>query len=527
MGRNRTRWGMLIAVVLTSIFASPLLADGTTVVKGETGAALDQVVQATGGKDFWGAVLVARGEEVLLAKGYGFADYKSTPIAPDSFFELASMSKIFTAMAILRLEMQGRLSTDDPVSRFFPDLPDDKKGITVFHLLTHTSGIGDNDTVMLPYATEVTRDEMVKHVMSFPCASKPGEIHRYNNAGYAMLAAVIEKASGGSFEEYMRKEIFAPVRMTDTGFVGDKGLDPARVTARSSEGEIFGSAVDFPWSWGYRGMGGMVSTLCDLHKWYLALKGQKLFDEAAKAKAFTAFKDDYGCGWMLEKTATGKRRQFHTGGVRGYRTLFAQYPEDDVVIVVLTNEEGDVHAMRDRLYGVVCPEEAVASLIEATILPRVLKEAGGYAELEGPEPWKVSADSAKHIVVMSHTGPDGKTEGVSLSISSRATATLVEQVEAALLGKESVPDAPQMRLGFQLVKYGPADPIRLGAEAMLRLTASPIAPADEGETGTYKSGVCVSLLDQVTHWEVVNARMNFSMAKKFVDDVKKASTRTK
>ncbi|MBI3272291.1 MAG: beta-lactamase family protein [Planctomycetes bacterium] len=374
-------------------------ADESNVVEGELGARLDRIVQTSTQGGFWGAVLVARQDTLLLAKGYGFADYGSVPNTPASLFELASTSKMFAAAAVLKLEMQAKLRTTDPLARFFPDAPADKKGITLHHLLTHTSGI-DNDTVALPYATPLGRDEMVRHVLGFPLVSKPGERFSYNNFGYALLAAVVEKASGSGFEEYVRENVFRPASMRDTGFLNDAALDARRATVRLGEGGVpAGTSLGWTWGWGYRGMGGVVSTVRDLFEWHRSLKGDRVLDVAARKKFFTPFQEHYAYGWIVQPARDGTTRQFHAGGVSGYHALLARYPEEDVFVAVLSNGACEPFALEARLFEALVPPASAGGGLEATfdLRGRKLTEFGAF-EIKSGVRWEAEAKNAGILV---------------------------------------------------------------------------------------------------------------------------------
>lgn len=323
------------AVMIALAAWSSILANDGTVVDGDLGKELDRIV---GQGCPWGAVLVAREGKVILAKGYGMADYHQTPNTPKTLFELASASKQFTAAAVLKAEMLGFLSTEDPISRHLKGVPKDKEGITIHHLATHTSGI-NHDAAILPYASKATVDEFIARAMKAPMDAAPGERFEYSNAGYALLAAVVEKASGQPFDEFCRKELFAPAGLADTGFIQDDRLDAARASTRRSEGTDVGTCVDWCWGWGYRGMGGVVTTVYDMLAWDRALRGDKVLDAKAKEKLYRAEKEHYAYGWMIGTTSRGRTAAFHGGGVAGYRTWLSRYLEDDVAIFILANEE--------------------------------------------------------------------------------------------------------------------------------------------------------------------------------------------
>jgi CubicO group peptidase (beta-lactamase class C family) len=300
-------------------------------------SAIDAAVVASGGADFWGTVLVADRGKVVFAKGYGFADYEKVPNAPDTLFELASTSKQFTAAAILRLEQQKRLRTNDSILEFFPEAPKDKKKVTLDHLLHHTAGLDPN--LGVPYAWQGTRDRWLAEVLGPPLVAPPGEEFAYSNVGYALLAAVVEVVAKADFEDHVRKELFAPAKLTDTGFIGDDRLVRSpRVTKRACDDCLPDwTAAKWWYGWGYRGMGGVVSTALDLVAWDRALRGTKVLGEAAKKKLYEPHLDRYACGWLVDRGERGGTKVSHSGGVRGYAVQYARWLEDDVVVVVLSN----------------------------------------------------------------------------------------------------------------------------------------------------------------------------------------------
>jgi CubicO group peptidase (beta-lactamase class C family) len=170
-----------MAAVALVICSSTTVADDSSIVSGEAGRAIDWQVQRATGGGFWGAIAVASGGKMILAKGYGYADYAQRPNTPRSLFEIASVSKPFTAAGVLKLQMQGKLAVTDSISKYFDAVPQDKVAITVHQLLTHTSGIAPR--VGLPYSSTATRDEFIDLVMRQPLASNPGQEYAYCNAG--------------------------------------------------------------------------------------------------------------------------------------------------------------------------------------------------------------------------------------------------------------------------------------------------------------------------------------------------------
>jgi len=241
---------------------------------------LDAAVQQAGGPGFWGAVLVAKGGEELFFKGYGAADYAAAPITRDSIFELASASKQVTATAIVRLMQDKRLKLSDPIKRFFPHCPADKASVTVRQLMNHTSGINNERT--LPYASKATRAEFVKFFLAAPVDAPPGTKWAYNNGGYALLAAIVEVAGRTTFEKYCHAKLFKPAKLKRTGFINERAMQRGSVTTRRARNGAEATASDWFYGWGYRGMGGVVSTAADLLAWDRALRGDRLLNAAGE-----------------------------------------------------------------------------------------------------------------------------------------------------------------------------------------------------------------------------------------------------
>ena len=313
--------------------------DGT-LVAGELGEELDAAVSIAAQGEAWGAVLVAKDGEVLLAKGYGKADYADVDCTPNTLFELASASKQFAAAAILVLEQKRKLKIDDPLTEFFKDVPDDKAEITLRQLMTHTSGISRE--LGVPYASPLARGEYVRKMLDAPLEAAPGEKHLYANVNYALLAAVIEEVTGDSFEEVLEELLFEPADMDDTGFIGDRDLIKSGRAANrlSKSGEPSDkTAADWFWGWGYRGMGGVVTTVWDVHKWDRALRGKKPLKKSSLEQMFEPALDGYACGWRVGANKRGTKTAQHAGSVAGFGANILRGLQDDYLIVVLSNDQ--------------------------------------------------------------------------------------------------------------------------------------------------------------------------------------------
>lgn len=185
------------------------------VVYGATGKRLDRYLTRLTPFGFAGVVLVAENGQVALSKGYGLANQaKQVPNTPETILGILSVSKQFTAAAIMTLEMQGKLHTSDPVAIHLSNVPEDKRGITIHHLLTHTSGIVSGSA---RYFEDRSREGIVRVAFAEPLAFKPGESFLYSNIGYALAATIVEEVSGESFDQYLQEHLFGPAGMQNTG----------------------------------------------------------------------------------------------------------------------------------------------------------------------------------------------------------------------------------------------------------------------------------------------------------------------
>ncbi|HEX6813986.1 MAG TPA: serine hydrolase domain-containing protein [Planctomycetota bacterium] len=318
----------------------------TATVDGKDGEALDAIVQgfdsAAGG--FSGSVLVAKDGKVLLEKGYGLHDAeKKQPIAVDALWDWASVSKQFTATALLRLQEKKKLKLDDELEKFWQKAPADKKGVTVRHLLNHTSGIEAGFKSEWKFDSK-QRSSFEELVLGLPMTSKPGEKFDYSNSGYAMAAALIEKLTGKTFEEYCVEEVFKPAGMKDACFIGWSQLDLDRVPkiARGAgfadRPKEFRFAYGNEMTWGYRGCGGTVATTRDMLAWDRALRGGKFLSKKSLDELYAPAKGDYALGWVIRNTPHGKRAE-HSGGVLGVVTQYFRLLDRDVVVALACNYE--------------------------------------------------------------------------------------------------------------------------------------------------------------------------------------------
>ena len=297
-------------------------------------------------------VIVTRDGATLFRKAYGLADTRSKqPLDAAMTLRLGSITKQFTAVGILMLAEEGKLALTDEITRFLPDYPTQGKKITVEHLLTHTSGI-QSYTGKPAYAQTMEKDftvsQMIDGFKNDPMLFAPGERFDYNNSGYFLLGAIIEKVSGKTYADFLAERIFTPLGMAHTAFEGNERSKGARAAGHSKGDAGFGPASALSMTQPYAA-GSLVSTVDDLARWDRAIAQGKLLKAASWKKAFTPYtladgkSTGYGYGWEIGKLR-GATRIAHGGGINGFSTYALRVPEKKVFVAVLSNtESGRTH----------------------------------------------------------------------------------------------------------------------------------------------------------------------------------------
>jgi CubicO group peptidase (beta-lactamase class C family) len=291
------------------------------------------------------AVLVARDGQVLLRKGYGMANLElGVPIQPDMVFELGSITKQFTATAILMLQERGMLSVDDDVTKHLPDYPTHGQKITIDHLLTHVSGI-PSYTSLPEWRPRVREDMTVQQIIDLfkdkPLEFNPGERYSYNNSAYILLGAVIEKVSGKSYEDFIEQEIFAPLGMKRSRYGHQNEVVPGRVAGYDKEGDGYKVAEYLSLTQPYAA-GSLLSTVDDLALWAEALSSGKLLGKASLERMTTPAKltsgksTNYAYGLAIA-SEDGLQILEHGGGIFGFSTDLLHVPGQRLLVIVLSN----------------------------------------------------------------------------------------------------------------------------------------------------------------------------------------------
>jgi CubicO group peptidase (beta-lactamase class C family) len=293
---------------------------------------------------FTGAVLVAQNGKVLLSQGYGLADRdKNLPNTPQTKYRLASITKQFTAMAILMLQAQDKLNVQDPICRYIPECPTMWQDITIHHLVTHTSGI-PNFTDFRDYqATEATPSPPEQTIARFkdkPLDFQPGEQWSYSNSGYVVLGYIIEQASGQSYEAFLQQTIFEPLHMKNTGYDHNNS---SLATGYTGTQGLWRKANHINMTIPYAA-GGLYSTVEDLYRWDQALYTEQLVPQEFLDLMFTPHAEvprsglNYGYGWFVGEL-NHHQAVSHSGGIEGFATEIRRYIDDKVIIIILSNRD--------------------------------------------------------------------------------------------------------------------------------------------------------------------------------------------
>ena len=320
---------------------------------------VDSMMSAYAGDGPGAALLVVRDGEALLRRGYGLADLeRRVAVTPATNFRLASVSKQFTAAAIGLLAGDGALSLDDPVRKWLPSLPAAADGITLHHLLTHTSGLIDYEDVMPERVEGQLHDADVLRLLEKQdrLYFAPGSGYRYSNSGYALLALVVGRASGRDFATFLRERIFLPLGMADTVAFEDGVSTVARRAYGYSDVDGAWTRTDQSSTSAVLGDGGIYSSIDDLAKWDAALRDDRLLPEALRRLAFTAHTptdeadvDGYGYGWRIHDGAQG-RLLWHSGETIGFRNVILRWPERRLTVVLLSNRnDPEPYALARRI----------------------------------------------------------------------------------------------------------------------------------------------------------------------------------
>lgn len=342
-------WGSKLQKSRYSVGARFALASLTALVfvagpvMAQDPARMDRIVRTSADADeFSGAVLVARDGQILLDKGYGLANREwRIPNDSDTKFRLGSVTKQFTAVAIMILNERGLVDLDSPVKTWLPDAPAAWDQVTVRRLLAHTAGV-PNFTSFEDFQARKTLPTTVEGLIALfqnrPLDFEPGEGRKYSNSGYVLLTAIIEKASGQTYADFLAETIFQPLGMSDTGYDRNAAVLPQRASgyAPAAGGVVNADYWDMSIP---QGAGGLYSTTHDLLKWEQGLFDGRVLTPASLTRLTTPVRDQYAFGVFVAK-AEGNTTIAHSGGLDGFNTYMAYDPARRTTVIVLGNLNG-------------------------------------------------------------------------------------------------------------------------------------------------------------------------------------------
>jgi len=294
------------------------------------------------------SLAVVMDKKMVLARGYGLANVELDVAAtPETVYEIASVTKQFTAFAIMMLVEQGKITLDDKIPQYLSGLPLAWKDITVRHLLTHTSGTS-NSSILPDFArlrmTPASREQLVELLAPYPLQFEPGTQWAYCNTGYQLLGWIIEEQSGIPYGTYLKERIFTPLEMCSTQ-VNDSGrIIKNRAGGYTIQNGTLRNAGYIDMSWPYSA-GAIVSTAHDLAKWNVALDERRLLKSASFQEMWTPVRLSdgttygYGFGWSLDETTDNHPMIFHVGNIAGFRSVVVRYPKDRLTVILLSNAD--------------------------------------------------------------------------------------------------------------------------------------------------------------------------------------------
>ena len=364
--------------------------------------------------DFSGSVLVARDGKLIFNQSYGLANIElGAPNTPQTVFRIGSISKPMTATAVMMLHERGKLNTGDSICKYLDNCPSAWQPITVKHLLTHTSGISDYlyfpdfiETIALP----VTHEKMIGRFRDKPLEFAPGEKFAYGNSNYYLLAVIIERASGKSYTDFLRENIFAPAGMKQTGDFDNRDIVKNRAAGYSLKNDRPANAVYFHPSQ-LLGTGSFWSTTEDLLLFDQTLYTEKLLKRKTLDEMFTLYKADYGYGWQVAPRFN-RRLIMHGGDTLGFMGFLQRFTDDRVTIVLLSNKGYmNVLTLARDLPAIVFGEEYQLPQKAATIVvdQKILAQYAGEYQVSPNVVLTITLEDGKLMIAnSSNTRPKGE-----------------------------------------------------------------------------------------------------------------------
>jgi D-alanyl-D-alanine carboxypeptidase len=352
------------------------------------------------------AAIVVKDGKVAYRQAYGMANLEGkSALTPDSVFRLGSVTKQFTATAIMMLVEEGRIGLQDPIDKYLPGYPTQGRRITVEHLLTHTSGIQSYTDIPGWMDTRVKADltvqELIDGFKNEPMQFDSGTKYRYNNSGYVLLGAIIEKVSGRTYEAFVTERIFEPLGMTHSYYGSHEAAIPRRADGYTGSGAGPRPAQYLSMTQPYAA-GSLLSTVGDLAIWNASLDTEKLLKRSSFEKMWTPYtladgsSTGYGYGWQMT-TLRGRRSIEHGGGIFGFVTYAMRLPDDHVYVAVLCNTDrpaADPQYLAKRL-GAIAIGSPFAAQVAVRVDPKVLTRYAGVYQVDKATTRTVAVENGK------------------------------------------------------------------------------------------------------------------------------------
>lgn len=332
---------------------------------------LENAARETG---FTGVVLIGHGDEVVLEEAYGFADAElRVPMRTDHRFRLGSLTKPVTASAVLVAVDRGLLEMDTPACDLLPSCPAGWKDVTVRHLLTHSSGIEDHFGDLDAVPVEATVGELRRVLDALPpdepLGATPGAEYAYSNFNYVLLGALLEEVVGAPWESVLREFVFEPLGLRTMAYDDVYAIMEDRARGYERDDSLGLRNIDYDDHAAYAA-GGLLSTAGDVFRWSRGMLSGVLFSPRLVAESLEPYLEDYGYGWQVRRFFD-RRIYNHTGGIDGFSTHLAHYPDDGLTIVVLSNVEDDAAILRAcDLAGRLFEWPVLAGAANADLTPR-------------------------------------------------------------------------------------------------------------------------------------------------------------
>jgi D-alanyl-D-alanine carboxypeptidase len=334
------------------------------------------------------AIMVRHDGKVALIAGHGIANLEhGVRVTPQTVFQSGSVGKQFTAMAIMLLVEEGKLALDDPVANYLK-VPDTWSHITVRHLLTQTSGLGDYPEDF-SLQSEYTEDDLLKMIIEQPLAFAPGEKWSYSNLGYVSLGILVHRVSGEFYGDRLQRRVFSPLGMKSSRVISESDIISQRAAGyRLKDGALKNQDWVAP-SVNTTADGSLYLTVDDIAKWAAALENEKLLSHSAYEQMWTPVRLNdgttapYGFGWGVGKTASGHRLLEHGGAWQGFASYIARYPDDRLCVAVFCNRAGaSARYIAQRVAGFYLPEAMSPVHSAARLNPAVLRSYAGEYRME-------------------------------------------------------------------------------------------------------------------------------------------------